>query len=106
MSRLRLIALLLVCCSVVQCQDPDDKTKTETCDEGDTIQLDGLIEEEDCGLVEGRVQFCEDGGSGERMWKHLCDDQFTEKDAKVICKSLGYSAISKYLYTLQDLQDS
>ena len=95
LQRKRAALLLIVCCTV-QCQDSeDDKSKTsDPCSANDTIRLDARVKDDDCGLVEGRVQFCE-GNSGQKIWKDLCDSHFTEEDARVICKSLGHSEIGK-----------
>ena len=82
-----LLKIALVCC-VVQCQKAGD-----SCSNTDTVRLEVPTEDENCGTAEGRVQFCE--GNSERLWRHLCDGDFTIQDAQVICRSLGYSAIGR-----------
>jgi hypothetical protein len=37
------------------------------------------------------IEVCEDGG-----WREICDGTFTQEDAQVICRQLGFSAIRKF----------
>jgi hypothetical protein len=46
--------------------------------------------------VEGRVQVCE-----ELEWRFLCDSNWTVQDAAVACRSLNYSAKSKFKISAQ-----
>ena len=38
------------------------------------------------------IQVCENGG-----WREICDEDFTDNDAKVICRELNYSDIGEFL---------
>ena len=65
-------------------------TGKDTCGPDQHIRLE--VPDETCELVQGRVQFCEeDEQSGDRVWRHVCDSDFTEADAQVLCRSLGHS---------------
>lgn len=50
------------------------------CCEGDIRLLDGRV------LNEGRVEVCLSG-----RWKTVCDNSWSDSEAKVVCKQLGYS---------------
>ena len=82
-SLLKCILLLVICQLAAAAKD--------TCGPDQHIQLE-VPDEMTCELVQGRVQFCEeDEQSGERVWRHVCDSDFTEADAQVLCRSLGHS---------------
>lgn len=53
---------------------------TEICNDGDIRLVDGTT------AFEGRVEVCVD-----EEWVAICDNQFDNLDAKVICARLGYS---------------
>ena len=53
----------------------------EICDDGE-IRLAGASE-----ASRGRVEVCFDGS-----WGTVCDDNWTDKHASVVCQQLGYSA--------------
>ena len=59
------------------------------CTDGDIRLEDGALEEE------GRVEICMN-----EVWGTVCDDLFTTVDASVVCRQLGYSRYSKFLYRL------
>ena len=88
-----MISLLLLVSyyHAVQCGDKGDKVESCNTAAGERIRLDIPERNETCGFVEGRVQFCM-----ENEWKHLCDSDWTQQDAKVMCRSLNYSVIGMY----------
>ena len=45
---------------------------------------------ETCGIVVNytSIEVCESGG-----WREICDGDFTEQDAQVVCRQLGFSSI-------------
>lgn len=57
----------------------DHERELKCCD-GDIRLLDGRA------LNEGRVEVCHSG-----RWKTVCDNSWSEREAKVVCKQLGYS---------------
>ena len=58
-----------------------------------------------CGVMNlTNIEVCEDNG-----WREICDADFTNSDAEVICRQLNYSGIGKFLINnsyLVCLQDS
>ena len=44
-------------------------------------------------VSEGRVEICMD-----QQWGTICHDLWDEPDARVICRQLGYSTISRFNY--------
>ena len=52
---------------------------------------------ETCGVVKNitTIEECENG-----QWKEICDRNFTQEDAQVICRDLGLSAIRKLAHDL------
>ena len=52
---------------------------------------------ETCGVVKNitTIQVCENS-----QWKEICDGNFTQEDAQVICRDLGLSAIRKLAHDL------
>lgn len=85
------IPLSFVCDGV---QDCDDKTDEDVRKCNSTVQFrlaDGRNELE--GRVEVRYQ---------DIWGTVCDDDFGDAEATVICRSLGFGgvAVSKYIFTL------
>ena len=52
---------------------------------------------ETCGVVKNitTIEVCENG-----RWKEICDGNFTQEDAQVICRDLGLSAIRKLAHDL------
>ena len=79
-SLLKCILLLVICQLAAAAK--------EACGADQHIRLE--VPDETCELVQGRVQFCEER-EGERAWRHVCDSNFTEEDAQVLCRSLGHS---------------
>ena len=49
------------------------------CFSGDVRLADGPVP------YEGRVEVCHDN-----KWGRVCDDQFDDLDAKVVCRQIGY----------------
>lgn len=56
------------------------------CCEGDIRLLDGRV------LNEGIVEVCLSG-----RWKTVCDNSWSDSEAKVVCKQLGYSHQGKLI---------
>ena len=63
------------------------------CNNTQSVELVAVAEE--TGSVTGAVQICEDLGE-KRVWKLLCDSNWTRYDAQVTCKSLNYSPNGKF----------
>ena len=82
-SLLKCILLLVICQLAIAAA-----TKDTSCGPDQHIRLE--VPDDTCELVQGRVQFCEES-EGERAWRHVCDSNFTEEDAQVLCRSLGHS---------------
>ena len=57
-----------------------------TCIDGDIRLIGGSI------ITQGRVEVCQN-----EMWGTVCDDGWTDVDASVACRQLGYSRFSKHL---------
>ena len=56
-----------------------------TCTEGTIRLIDGST------TTEGRVEVCQNDA-----WGTVCDDGWTDVDASVVCRQLGYSRFSMY----------
>ncbi len=54
------------------------------CSDGDLRLIGGTIDEE------GRVEICIN-----EVWGTICDDGWTNQDAMVVCRNLGFSMFSK-----------
>ena len=50
------------------------------------IRLDGKRENTTSRSVTGMVETCDDG-----VWKVICDCNWSQEDATVACRELGYS---------------
>ena len=81
--------VLVICYTVVL--GGKDGGSLPSCMENGAVQLEAMEHNDTCGTVEGRVQICE-----QNSWKGLCDTEWTMSDATVTCKSLGFSALSKF----------
>ena len=53
--------------------------------------MDGDIRLGDNQLTRGRIEVCVNG-----TWGTICDDQWTDKDAAVVCGQLGYSKLGEH----------
>ena len=69
------------------------------CSQPEAINAIILISQhnETCGVVVNytTIKVCEDG-----IWREICDGNFTQEDAQVICRELGHSAIRKLAHNL------
>ena len=77
---------LLLCSFGVLVVLTDKSEIGEPCTENGVIRLNSIMKNDTCGTVQGRVQICED-----LVWKGLCDSAWTLQDARVACKSLGFT---------------
>jgi hypothetical protein len=85
-----LLCVVLLVCSCVY-SEVKDKLDPCTVQELGATRLESPDTNATCGTVEGRVQVCE-----ELEWRFLCDSNWTVQDAAVACRSLNYSANSKF----------
>ena len=53
----------------------------DNCPEGSVRLVDGVQ-----GEFEGRVEMCLHG-----VWGSVCNDEWDNEDARVVCRELGYS---------------
>ena len=59
------------------------------CDENDVRMVNSTSE------YEGRIEVCSNG-----TWHPVCDEFWSNEDARVVCRQLGYSSVGKFfLYT-------
>ena len=66
------------------------------CNDGDVRLADGRT------LYEGRIEVCWNGTYGQ--WGSVCNDNWTEQNAKVTCRQLGFSGLSEFGTNLQRVQ--
>ena len=57
------------------------------CEEEDIRLVDGRT------ALEGRVEICWNG-----LWRSMCDDKWSYREAKVVCRELGYMG-SKFKFS-------
>ena len=71
---------------MLECIGYSSTVNCQVCDYG-AIRLSGG----DTGF-EGRVEICIDN-----VWGTICDDRWSEKDARVVCRQLGFSPEGMYV---------
>ena len=59
------------------------------CRRGD-LRLMGTIDQND---LAGRMELCDETGE----WKSVCGNKWSEQDARVACRQMGYSAKGAYI---------
>ena len=57
------------------------------CDYGDLQLVGGVVP------YEGTVEICDESGS----WVTICDELWSDSDATVVCRQLGYLADGEYI---------
>ena len=60
---------------------------TELCSNGDIRLVGGMRKDSQNRSLEGRLEYCY-----EEQWGTVCDSNFDNFDARVICKEAGFSA--------------
>ena len=60
-------------------------TSESGCSEGDIRLVDGVTDKD------GRVEICFNG-----LWGSMCDDNWDDRDANVVCRQLGYNECKQH----------